>query len=99
MGDPIEARRYNATRHDAIKHHNEGEAQMLHNFITRTLDSLGIVPTSPVFARSPSRGNMFLGMATTHGEAEALGALAGMSCRRISRARLDGDDRTFFVLH
>jgi len=71
----------------------------LATFIQKLLPTSESRDSLPVFARSPSRGPLYLGQAVTHRQAEALGLLAGMTCERVSRGRLPGDDRTFFVLH
>jgi len=68
--------------------------------IGRQLAELPACPagTLPVFV-SVSSGVRMLGFADDHRTAALLGVAEGISCERVSRARVGDDPRTFYVLH
>jgi len=56
------------------------------------------IGTLPVFAETGT-GPHFLGWADYHSKAVALGVMSGIKCEMVSKSKLDGDERLFFVLH
>ena len=66
--------------------------------IVNILDSAEPGVGLPVIAKVHNHARYF-GKAQTHAEAELLGIANGVSCERISRGKLDGDARQFYVLH
>lgn len=67
--------------------------------LLNTAGRTNLGPKSLPVLTKVSSGIQYLGNVATHQDAELMGLMCGVSCTKISRAKVDGDERIFFLLH